>query len=375
MATKPPHLNGNTMNKMQGMMRRMVFMLCCLQAGTVTVGDTFGAEEPAAEETSTGGDEFSPLAKVELTDVENGIRQLLLEGNYRRVMAELQENPPERTFMIFVTALDLADTDVVDPLANVGHDHNFIESVGAFIPNGKPHPAEYFRKEFLSLAEANPKMKPVIADVICNTIALQLLRAVEQDRPIVLSDDILFSKEDTSAEHVLFETILREALCSTPEARKHFHELRRMMWLQKVSDAEGVTFFAGGPWISLRRLATEIDPGCVDRWWPVFARVAVDCGKQGRFTSGAFVVVHGCGDRLDGALKYLLEESKEYLTDERRITNLKIAFAYLGEAARTAEIPFPPKEDEAFDRLKKIVETTGDPKETKIAFEAAFGEK
>jgi hypothetical protein len=68
----------------------------------------------------------------------------------------------------------------------------------------------------------------------------------------------------------------------------------------------------------------------------VFARVAVDCGKQGRFTSGAFVVVHGCGDRLDGALKYLLEQSKDYLTDKRRVTNLKIAFAYLGEAARMA---------------------------------------
>lgn len=350
---------------------QVILALCCLQPGSEAVAATVDSE--TTTEAKAGEGEFSPLADVELTEVARSLRHKLLEGDSRGVIGLLRDNPGEPTTMIFATALDLAAIDVVDPLANIGHDHDFIEQAGAFIPNGKPHPVEYFRQEFLSLAEADPTMKPVIADTICTVLVLELLRAVAEDGPIALSDDILFSKEDTSAERVLFETTLREVLCSTPESRKAFHELRRLMWLQKLSDAKGVSFFAGGPWIGLRRLATELDPACVDRWWPAFAEVAVECGKRGRFTSGAFVVVHGCGDGVSGAVKYLLEESKTCLTDERSVTNLKIAFGYLGEAARTAGVPYPPEGDETFDRLKEIVETTGTPKETTIAFEAAFG--
>jgi hypothetical protein len=340
-----------------------------LLATAATADTTLKAEASASKE------QFTPLAEIELTELSDQVRRQMLAGNLQQVIEILRENPTEPTTMIFATAIDLAGTDVIDPLANIGHDHDFIETAGAFIPNGNPHPTEYFSREFKSLAETDPEMAPVIADAICNVIALQLLQAVEQDAPIALSDDILFSKEDTSAERVLFETTLREVLCSTPESRKHFHELRRLMWLQKVSDANGVPFFSGGPWIALRRLAAEMDPGSVARWRPVFAKVAVDCGKRGRFTSGSFVVVHGCGDRIDGALGYLLEESKDDLTDERRVTNFKIAFGYLGEAARMAGLPFPPRDDATFDQVQKIVETSGDPKQTTIAFEAAFGKQ
>jgi hypothetical protein len=342
-------------------------VFCCLLAGAATV--TLKADESATSE------QFSPLADIELSQVSTQIRQQMLAGKLPQALQMLREHPTERTAMIFATAIDLAGIDVVDPLANVAHDHDFIESAGAFIPNGKLHPTEYFTKEFRSLAEADPEMGPVIADAICNAIIIQLLRAVEEGGSIAMSDDILFSKEETSAERVLFETILREVLCSNPDSRRKFQELPRLMWLQKVNDAQDVPFFCGGPWIALRRLAAEIDPECIDRWWPVFAKVAVDCGKRGRFTSGAFVVVHGCRDRIEGALKYLIEESKEYLTDERRITNFKIAFGYLGEAARMAELPFSPREDETLDQLKKIIEATGDPKQTTIAFEAAFGKQ
>lgn len=352
-----------------GLGRRVSLTVACLLGCFGVAPAVLIADEPATQA------EYTPLSATVLSDVSNDVRRLMLAGDYRRVFELLRDHPSERITPIYETALTLADADIVDPLANIAYNHDFIETAGAFVPNGKPNPVEYFSERFRMLAEADPEMKPVIADAICNVVVLQLLKAVAADHAIALSDDILFSKAKTSAERVLFQSLVREVMCSDPKAREAHHPLHRAMFLQKLADAEGVMFFYGGPWIALRRVAAELDPASIDRWWPEFATVAVECGKKGRFTSGALVAVHGCRGGVEGAMKYLLEMSADHLHDARSVTNLKIAFGYVGETARSGGILFPPADSETFDKLKSLVESTGDPKDSTIALEVSLGER
>lgn len=369
------------------------FRHCVTVVLTLTgfVGSALGKDppqsQPAADQSSrtavsVSTDKF--CSKVKISHSAKDILNALFDGNLQTAeqLAERGDGA-DPAVQVFRTAIQLAQTDLVDPLTRLSYTHDFQGGqLGAFVPNGRGHPASEFSEWFTHAAEQRPEFAPVVSDAICLGIALQLSDAVRRDLPIVLSDDILLSRTNTSRPTVDLGTpfsanasIPFEILCSKPEARALHRRLDRAMFLQGFGNATQVPFFGGGTWLELKSQSTKIDPTCPERWGPVFRDIAKQCSQKGRFSSGTFITIYACHEGSDGGWRYLLSAAKDVdprdPNNKRAITNLKIAFAALCDALHTFKRELPSEKDSIFGQLKVRLEGIGDPKETQYAWEVA----
>jgi hypothetical protein len=334
------------------------------------------AGDPAQDAISS-----TPFAKVPISNQASQIRDALYHGHWDKA-AQLSGRIAggDPAAQIYRTAGMLIDTDLVDPMTRVNYTYDFAVHIGAFIPNGRAHPATEYLTWFTRAVEQSPDLAPVVADAICLAIGTQLVRAIEGDRAIVLSDDILFARVGTSRpmneEHRPFSDTGRlpdEVFSSNPNSRKPHHQLKQMMFLQNWRKQEKQPYFGGGTWLDLKAFSARIDPECVDRWRVSYRNIAADCTKKNRFSSGGFIICHASHEGSAGGWRYLLDAAER--TDPNdpaskpAITNLKIAFASLGEAVRLSGYPVP--EDENFRALAAKLQKLGDAAETRYAWEVA----
>lgn len=319
--------------------------------------------------------ETSPFCDLPVNDETKAIRRLFISGDLEKMKGHLAEaNPTNPANRAMHLGMQVAATNLVDPLSTLMHTHDFKGGqLGAFIPNGNEDSVKVIKRRADDLAQESPNAKPHIADALCLAIALQLMRATKEDGFIALDDEILFSKNPTKAPRELFKTLACEVLCSHENARKRQGELIRVMFNQKIVQMEKTPFFRGGLWIQVKQIASALDPESQGRWAPVFLDIAGECAAKTRYTSGALVVIYGAHLGQQGAWEYLhgASEAQKKAKNARGITNLKIAFAYLCEMIRTFDHKLPGKKDEVFGKLIANLESLGAAQETQYALEAA----
>jgi hypothetical protein len=316
----------------------------------------------------------SPFSKLPISQEASAIRKAFFEGDLQETEQLIgKANPADPVVRALDLGLSIAQVNLVDPLSLAMHTHDFAGGeLGAFIPNGKEDPVKAIERIAKSLIQANPESAPHVADAICLAISLQLTNSVRKGGYIVLDDNILFTTSRTSAERTLGETLACEVLCSDPEARTEQESLIRVMFVQKFRQ-EKKHFFLSGLWFLAKGIASNLDPDSKERWSPVFQQIAGECASNARYASGAHIMIYGAHLGQEGAWQYLLDASNTLIKnpDTKSVTNLKVAFGYLGELVRTATGKAPSTDSESVKSLLDNLLKLGNEKETKIAMEVA----
>lgn len=278
----------------------------------------------------------------------------LLQGDVAQGRATLTR-ANDRHGRALQLAAGLLDRPIIDPFSLIAYTLNFHEPSAAFVPNGQPDPVAPVLNALRQAAQVDPTMRPYLADAVRTMCVVQLLTNLGADRPVGLSDHLLFSDlrfrkapgAQTKGSSSKFGApqnpspllpqaqgaLDLEVLCSDPEDRKRYlgKSNAPRYWFLLRNVRKDNYYLCTGLWYNAMTFADKIEPASRERWDEVFTEMAAGFAVKGRYTSALIVKV------LSGtnAIPFLAEWSRRAdPKDAPRVTNLVIAFGYFLEARR-----------------------------------------
>lgn len=308
--------------------------------GQVSV-DTAGANVPlvenVAEQNANGEPTGSAIvnwrrnfAAIQLSPDTEKLLEYFFKSNvpFLREAFSTPTTSPEA--LVIKHSMPLIEHELVDPLTHVSYTTVFSEQAGAFLLNGKQLPTLPVIANLRNIAQSEPKLGPFIADVLRLAALKQLAVAFRQDRPVGLSDEILFShdwQDKVSAATVTFSSpqLKGELLCSVPATRERYREGPRFWFLNRLIDNPSQSLLITGIWTDLIALADEIDSESKTRWDVAFTEVVYAFAERRRFTSAIIVLASATSGDLWEFLTYCTDNINP--DDELSVRNLLIALA------------------------------------------------